>query len=247
MKSTEIRTTRDYHIFKFMPGNRAIKNRAEKIKESIQEIGWISNPIIVNQDMEIVDGQSRFAACRELNMPIEYKIIPHLDLDDCRTLNRYNSEWGTVDYLNSYAEEGNINYIRLKNLMDTFDEKQIRIVLQACSNAYNKKEFQEGKMIVTDKDFGIGYKRLNVLNRFKNIMKRFSGRTITKAPAFFFIADRNDVDLDYLEKVLETCNPDEIYTDSLVHFMESIQKVYNKNRARKNRIHIAEEYKKERM
>ena len=29
--------------------------------------------------------------------------------------------------------------------------------------------------------------------------------------------------------------------------MESIQKVYNRNRVRKNRIHIAEDYKKEKM
>ena len=55
MGKNEIRTTRDYHLFKFMPGNRAIKNRAENIKESIEKIGWISNPIIVNQDMEIID------------------------------------------------------------------------------------------------------------------------------------------------------------------------------------------------
>ena len=247
MGKNEIRTTRDYHLFKLMPGNRAIKNRAENIKESIEKIGWISNPIIVNQDMEIIDGQSRFIALRDLNKPIEYQVIPHLNLDDCRTLNRYNTEWGTIDYLYSYAEEGNVNYIRLKNLMETFGEKQIRIVLQACSKSYHKDEFQEGRTIVTDKDFGNGYRRLNILGRFKDISKRFSGRSITKAPAFFFIADQKDIDIDYLESVLSTCNPDEIYTDSLVHFLESIQKVYNKNRVRKNRIHIAEDYKKEMM
>lgn len=247
MKSIEIRKTRDYHLFKFMAGNRAIKNRAENIKESIQKIGWISNPIIVNQDMEIIDGQSRFCALRDLNLPIEYQVIPHLDIDDCRTLNRYNTEWGSLDYLNSYAAEGNMNYIRLKNLMETFGERQIRLLLRACSKPYHKDEFQEGKVIVTEKDFGLGYRRLNILSRFKKILNRFSGRSITKTPVIFFIADRNDVDLDYMENVLSVCNPDEIYTDSTVHFLESIQKVYNKNRARKNRIHIAEDYKKENL
>lgn len=247
MKNTEIRKTQDYHLFKFLPGNRALKNRAENIKESIKKIGWISNPIIVNENMEIIDGQSRFAALRELGMPIEYQVIHHLDIDDCRTLNRYNEVWGSLDYLYSYAEEGNINYIRLKNLMETFDERQIRLLLQACRKPYIKNDFQEGKVIITAGDFGLGYKRLSVLSRFKKVMKRFTGRSITKTPAFFFIADRNDIDLDELEKVLSTCNPDEIYTDSLVHFLESIQKVYNRGKTKKNRIHIAEDYKKENL
>ena len=247
MGKNEIRTTRDYHLFKFMPGNRAIKNRAENIKESIEKIGWISNPIIVNQDMEIIDGQSRFIALRDLNKPIEYKVIPHLNLDDCRTLNRYNEEWKSEDYLQSYVTEGNQNYIRIQNLMNTFEEKDIFLVVTACGRQYRKQDFQNGNLIITEKDFGFGYKRLFVLHRFKKNLKRFHGRIRAKVKAIFYIADRNDVDLDYMENIISTCDPEEIYADTTIRFLESIQKFYNKGRVRKNRIHIAEDYKKEMM
>lgn len=247
MEKREIRTTRDYHLFKFMPGNRAIKNRAENIKKSIEKIGWISNPIIVNQDMEIIDGQSRFVALQELNMPVEYQIIPHLDVDDCRTLNKFNTQWKTNDYMESYAEEGNQNYIRIRNLSKTFEEHDLNNIVRACNKTFDKNAFIEGRLIISENDFGVGYKKLNVFSRFKKICKRFGGKTRTKAFAFYYIADRKDVDLEYMENVLSTCNPDEIYCDSVIHFMESIQKVYNKNRVRKNRIHIAEDYKKEMM
>lgn len=43
-------TTNDYSIFKRLPGNRDIpESRISKIVESIQSIGWVHNPIIVNE------------------------------------------------------------------------------------------------------------------------------------------------------------------------------------------------------
>ena len=212
---------------------------------SIKEIGWISNPILVNENMEIIDGQSRYQALVELGMPIEYKVITGLDLGDCRTMNKYNTAWVSADFVESYAAEGNVNYIRLKNLKDTFGEKQLRIVCNATGKYLKKKQLMDGQAIVTEMDFGRAYKRLNMLNKFRPVIKKFAGREITKAPAIFYIADRNDIDVEYMLNALNTCDPTEIYADTTVHFLESIQKVYNRNRQKKNRIHIAEDWKKE--
>jgi ParB-like chromosome segregation protein Spo0J len=61
--------TRDYGMFKRLKGNRDITtNRVAIIKASIENIGYISNPIICNENMEIIDGQGRYEACKELEI-----------------------------------------------------------------------------------------------------------------------------------------------------------------------------------
>lgn len=50
--------TKDYSKFKFLKGNRAIKEKRSLI-ESIEKSG-ILVPIDVNEKFEIIDGQTRF-------------------------------------------------------------------------------------------------------------------------------------------------------------------------------------------
>ena len=61
--------TYDYNIFKKMLGNRELNERhVFRLKKSIRE-NYIPNAIIVNQSMEVVDGQHRLKALSELGKP----------------------------------------------------------------------------------------------------------------------------------------------------------------------------------
>ena len=58
--------TEDLSIFKTLKGNREVKeNRKQTLIESIDKHGYITNPIIVNERFEVIDGQGRLAACKE--------------------------------------------------------------------------------------------------------------------------------------------------------------------------------------
>jgi len=241
----EILTTQDYSIFKKLTGNREVKKRADGIIESIRKIGWVSNPIIVNKNMEVIDGQGRLEALMQLGMPVEYRIIDDLSLDHCRTMNTYNVSWTRKDYLDSYAFEGNENYERIKNLMNTFKMNDIRITLRACSVDIRKDGFMNGKLLVSANQFGLGYKRLSLFSKFESLLKRFSGKMTTKAYALFYIADHPEVDKDYLMEALKKCDPTMVYTDSVPHVLESFQREYNRGRLKKNRVHFYEDYMKE--
>ena len=85
--------TKDYSIFRRLVGNRDIpESRISKIVESIQTIGWIHNPIIVNEKMEVIDGQGRLTELQrlktkinkqeELNASIQMKINELASLDN---------------------------------------------------------------------------------------------------------------------------------------------------------------------
>ena len=62
--------TYDYSLFKFIDCNRNVSH-IKKLKESIESIDLTMHyPIIVNDNMEIVDGQPRFEVCKLIGKPI---------------------------------------------------------------------------------------------------------------------------------------------------------------------------------
>lgn len=100
-------TTTDYDKFKKLEENRTVtENRAGKLTASFGE-KEIINPIIVNEKFEIIDGQGRFEALKRLNRPIKYIISFGANIEDCRRMNRYNTSWTLIDWIESYADNNN--------------------------------------------------------------------------------------------------------------------------------------------
>ena len=70
----KIFSTTQYDNFTFFEGNRSVdQNRIKQLMESIKINGLI-NPLVVSQNLEIIDGQHRYAALKILQMPIDYHI-----------------------------------------------------------------------------------------------------------------------------------------------------------------------------
>ena len=119
MKPSEIFCTYDASIFKRLLGNRDItETRKDKIRTSLNASGQLPKIIVVNERMEIIDGQARVEVFGELGLPILYEICPGLTVEDCIALNRYTSAWKPIDYVKSFAEKGNENYVRLLDLIN---------------------------------------------------------------------------------------------------------------------------------
>lgn len=83
-----IYSSEDYSVFRKLNGNRSVlEQRKNMIMASITERGWIRNPVVVNEKMEIIDGQGRFEALKELGLPIEYVVAKGASISDCIALN----------------------------------------------------------------------------------------------------------------------------------------------------------------
>lgn len=148
-------TTTDYDIFNFLTGNRTINaNNVKKLKESISENGYKkSQPIIVNQDFEIIDGQHRFVACEELKLPI-YFTIEREDEDSIKLtqdLNKNQKNWNLIDYIKSYVDRGYQNYINfLRFVEDRNLSLSTAIVLAWGTRAANvRNKIIQGKIEFT--------------------------------------------------------------------------------------------------
>ena len=83
--------TYDYSLFKKLPENRIVRSdRKEKLISSMTQ-KYVLSPICVNGNFEIIDGQGRYEARKEMGLPIHYIIDENAKAGDCRLMNQYNT------------------------------------------------------------------------------------------------------------------------------------------------------------
>lgn len=110
-----MQSTKNYDMFKFREDNRARvePSHVRTLVKSIQSRNMLEyKPIIVNENYEVVDGQHRLLAAKELNVPIYYVIEPEFTTIDMIHL-QTQKQWKTEDYINAYAKNGNQEYQRV--------------------------------------------------------------------------------------------------------------------------------------
>ena len=116
--------TSNYNQFKLFTSNRPINEaKVKRFIKSFNEIGYIkSMPITITSKYEIIDGQHRFKACQELDLPIYYSVIESNVSPEklMIELNKNNDEWKLDSYIHHYADKGIYYYIELKNFMDKY-------------------------------------------------------------------------------------------------------------------------------
>lgn len=100
-----IHTTTNYDIFRFHKQNRKAGSNKQIVK-LIDEIDLTPYvPIIVDEDFYIVDGQNRFLACKELQKPIYYVVLPRQYNTNASiiSLNKAQQAWRQDEFLHFWA------------------------------------------------------------------------------------------------------------------------------------------------
>lgn len=179
MESTNIKVwkTRDYSVFKTLLGNRLVdESRVNKIMRSIEEVGYVPNPIIVNEKMEIIDGQGRVETLKRKGLPVYYIIAPGTGVNECISMNINQEQWHRIDYIRSYAERGDIHYQVLLQAIEEFakDVPETSIIATVAGML----SFPRPK-IVTEGRFQVGRPDwrnvLNYLRRYGSFREKIAG------------------------------------------------------------------------
>lgn len=237
----KVYTTTDYEKFNRLKGNRDVTNkRVAIIKESISQIGYVSNPIIVNENMEIIDGQGRCEALRELSLPVEYRIVEGLGITECRAMNLKPTSWSIGDFIKSYAEYGNENYIRLKNIADKYGiGYSLPFALSKSiikSGSTTQNELRQGTFCLSEEDAERVDELCEYLVEFKNVQKKIGGRSDVFFGAVGWAAQQPGVDRERLKiSILQqygTISPASKVEPTLREISEVYNKGYSKNKRR---------------
>lgn len=153
---SEVKSTTDYDQFKFRTDNRLSINQTHirRLARSIESRNLLElNPIIVNEDMEVIDGQHRLLAAKSLGTPVFWKKVDHLKNSDIIILN-LSQPWGQADYLNHYCKNQYVEYQKLQEFM-TKHNITIKIALNITMG--HKKDsyvdFKQGLFKFNEEDF----------------------------------------------------------------------------------------------
>lgn len=158
--SDVVYTTTNLNIFKFMDdGNRPVdKKHVNQLKDRLSE-KYLRTIIKVNDNMEIIDGQHRYSAIKELNeenekkglplMSIEFIICKNYGVEECCQYNGKSKNWSNKNI----TEGGKSLDIEEYKIYDKFVKEfnlphnvTIGLLTGVTTNAKNSDEFKNLKL-----------------------------------------------------------------------------------------------------
>lgn len=117
----------DYKNFSMINGNRPLNQN--KIKKIIREIESGNDMLmyypvqvrVVDDKLQIFDGQHRFFICKKLKVPVHYILInEEKKMSDIAKVNSNVEKWKPQDFISCYIQNGNDHYKRLQLFIDTY-------------------------------------------------------------------------------------------------------------------------------
>lgn len=243
---SNVKFTRDYSRFKKVVGNRDVKSY-KRVLESIKNVGYIPNPIIVNENYEVIDGQHRLQACEELGISIAYIMIPGLNIESARSMNIGQKNWKTEDYIKSFSATGNESYTRVLNLWKLDPGHQYAVIvallkniITSRGNATQEKCIKAGALHISNVQYEKARETLYKLQDFVEPLKKIPGDTSLKESAFGWILRNTNVSKLRLLNLVQT-QYREFYPDTRIdYFLDGISAIYNKGVSKK--IYLNTEY-----
>lgn len=137
--------TTDYDTIKTMSGNRRINQPNFRRLKASHEKRHLFSPILINEKMQIIDGQHRFMCCQELGLPVFYIIVPGYGLEEVQTLNTNTANWTKMDYLKSYCDLKNFEYVKFRRFMQEYPDFGIQSAYRILTLSSAVKIKQNGK------------------------------------------------------------------------------------------------------
>lgn len=162
--SDVVYSTTNLNIFKFMvDGNRPVdKKHVNQLKDRLSE-KYLRTIVIVNEIMEIIDGQHRYTAIKELNeenekrglplMSLEFIICKNYGVEECCQYNGKSKNWSNKNI----TEGGKTLNIEEYKIYDKFIKEfnlphnvTVGLLSGVTTNTKNSDEFKNLKLEIKD-------------------------------------------------------------------------------------------------
>lgn len=227
--------TRDYTRFKSIIGNRLLSE--PKIKRIIKDIQNGLDllkycPIVVDKDMNVIDGQHRLYVARQLKSNVWYVITSDgLTLEEIAKINSNQERWKTKDFLHCYVAQNNPHYNKLQEFMNKYDfplNVSIQLLSSGTMNetggggGSSKSDFEHGKFEVKFEDEAeIIAQKVLLFSDFDQCRKRNFVGAITR------IYQAGKCDFDKLhQKYIK--NKEELKKcDTVKEYLKNLEDIYN--------------------
>lgn len=241
--------TYDYDKFKKLEGNRSVLDRRKaKIKRSINDIGQIINPCIVNEKFEVADGQGRIEAEKDLGLPVHYIIVEGIGVKECVGLNLGQTNWKPIDYVEMYAAKGGIDYKLLLDLINLYPTVGLQIIYGVATNSINvggagTRVLKEGQLRLSAEWAKKILPSLDFLSDLHEELKNIKGEQRILQTGLAWVMNNTKCNVARLEKIVTDKYPLIHPVVNADYFLNNLSDIYNKGLSANNCIYFNTEYK----
>lgn len=132
--------TTEYEIFKDIISNREVDDKhVRKLSRSIEENNLLHlNPIIVDHELRVVDGQHRLEAAKLLQVPIYYIQDNKVTRKAISKLNSNQKNWSTMDYINFYTVEKVVGFSEFSKFLNHNPHLSSSAAISLCAENHNR-------------------------------------------------------------------------------------------------------------
>lgn len=171
-----IQRTTDYSLFRSISSNREVDMKhVRHLASAIRSNNLLHlNPIIVNQDLQIIDGQHRLEAAEQLGLAIFYVIDDNIAKADIALLNSNQKNWSVMDYVNYWTVEKAQGFDVLSRFIFTYPFIPPSSCLQLLSadGSRDTKALRQGGVNVAN--YGMAVKVAECAKWFQNFNVAFA-------------------------------------------------------------------------
>jgi hypothetical protein len=224
-------TTKDYKKFRIVKSNRDLnRGKIKKMIQSVKKDGLLI-PIVVTKNFEVMEGQHRFAVCKNLNIDVPYIINNNLKKEHIITMNSVRYGWKISDYIHYWKTEGLQDYKDLSDQIDIWINKASLSTIVNCFTTTQtaQKDVKNGKYKF---NYNLGNKILSdMLTLSKEFDSAFDARFVRVIKGLY-IAHNFDI-----KRLIHNANKKKLraYLNEK-DTREGILEVYNYGISKKNRI-----------
>jgi len=235
---TEKNWSTEYSKFKLLKFNRTIsRKKVDQLKELIDKYGFLV-PIIVDESGNVIDGQHRLIAAKELKtsfsfvvLSVDTSVLPYLIAE----LNSSFDRWKQNNYLEMWASLGKSDYARLSQLMlqRGLHFRELMTLTQVrADNVFKEGDFVFTKDLENRVNRRIGY--FNDIMTFNNYLKQFADNKKFRA-AVALVVRHPKYDHEKMLRKLQADHNFPLKGCTTVDYVDRLEEIYNKTLS-KNRI-----------
>ena len=237
--TNQVQTTKNYEAFSILKGNRVPNELHIKRLKASFEKHYLMSPILVNEKMQIIDGQHRFLAAKELKYPVNFLVVKGYGLKEVQILNTNSSNWKRMDYLKAYCDLRVDAYIKMREFMKDFPDFGIQVIEQLLTNTVdtssNKRDgstrnrlkvFEEGKLTIPN--LTLSYENAQKIMMFKPYYDGYN-RTIFVAAMIGLLKHPNYNHTEMLSKL--ALQPSTLtHCANITQYKTLLENIYNWHR-----------------
>lgn len=236
LTENKVHETTEYDAFKRLAGNRIVDTiHVNRLKKKMMRKD-LKVPIIINSKAEIIDGQHRLEARRQLKLPVYYTVNSQMKIEDAQMANATTKNWSLDDYLHTYTELNFSHYKRYQEFKKKYGfGHTITSVLLSdgiVAGQLGYDEFTEGAFIV--KNLKQGEEWAEKLIQIKPYYKGYGRRSFVLAMIKLF---RNtEYNHDEFIKKLSYQSTKLVDCTGIPGYLRIIEDIYNYKRNTNDKV-----------